>query len=113
MTTAFSADLSNWEDAINSIQPQPKLPKTPFQTVESLKEIAEIKTLPSDIKKWFNDLNHWQADKQGQIILSDQQYQSFYFDKDGTSKIYPNDWTDNDAEDFSLYSLKTQLNTWK
>ena len=41
----------------------------------------------------FNDRNHWAAGKPGQILFSDQPSQSFYFDRNGVSHVYPNEWT--------------------
>lgn len=52
-----------------------------------------------DFGEWFKnyaykwDLNHWESGKPGQIILSDQATQSFYFKQDGNAEIYPNKTT--------------------
>ena len=43
--------------------------------------------------KNLKDFNHWEAGKPGQIILSDQATQSFYFKQDGTAEIYQNKTT--------------------
>lgn len=43
--------------------------------------------------KNLKDFNHWEAGKPGQIILSDQATQSFYFKQDGSAEIYQNKTT--------------------
>lgn len=111
--TPLDANASNWNNFVDGLAPTPDPEKTP---AELLAEAAEGFIQPykdvftnNKIGKWYNDRDHWKADKPGQIILSDQETRSFYFDEDGASHAYYNG---AESDDLSIDALQRNLNNW-
>ena len=101
-------DASNWDEFVGSIE---EVQNAPDQAMNDAFTGfgQQYYHFGSHLKKQ-NDRAHWEADKPGQIIFSDQSNHSFYFDRNGVSTVYMNRTVEDD--NVSPKGLMTLLYGW-
>lgn len=109
--TTLQADGSNWGAFIDAICATP-IPPTDFKDKVADSAITNMTAFLTQYRDtWnetFRDRNHWDAAADGQIIYSDQEHVSYYYDLNGTRQAYSNG-TDND---FTILALQRKLRGW-
>ena len=95
----------NWEEYVKGLEFGNKMSVSLEKAI--LSQFNSITQQYADFYGDFADRSHWEPGKPGQIIFSDQPQQSYYFDKNGVSQVYENEWT---TEAPSLKKLQIMLN---
>ena len=102
-------DESDWKSVVKALENVSNL-KPDFDPFSQA--YKTFYTQYTDFYHNFKDRNHWHAEKTGQIILSDQPGQSYYFDNHGEIKRYANGSDIEDATNITLEAIKTKLSSW-
>lgn len=95
----------NWDDYVRGLKFGSVLDVSLGEKL--LDPLSDIWMQYADFVTDIKDRDHWESGKPGQIIFSDQPQQSFYFDRNGVSQVYENEWTNEEA---SINKMKTMLN---
>lgn len=115
-STPLTADTSSWQPFVNGLKEADVPAKGAFDSIGEagsnfIKSYVDV--FKNDgLGHWFHDRDHWEANKDGQIILSDQKAQSFLFDKNGTQIRYPNRRATSDTDLDILNNLIADLHAW-
>lgn len=100
---------SNWAEYVAAIRETPDPTDLAAKIANATKkDFAAIATQYRDFGNAFKDRIHWNADAEGQIIYSDQEHTSYYFDAGGSRQSYANG-TDNGN---SIAALQKILVGW-
>ena len=115
-STSLTADTSSWQQFVNGLKEADVPAKGAFDSIgEAGSNFTKsyVDVIKNDgLGHWFHDRDHWEANKEGQIILSDQKAQSFLFNKNGTQIRYPNRRATSDTDRDILKNLKRELQNW-
>ena len=95
----------NWDAYVNNLE---------FKGVLDVSLLEQVANLVNGATQQYADLitdiadrTHWEAGKPGQIIFSDQAQQSYYFDRNGVTQVYENEYS---FEEPTLDNMKKLLN---